>query len=674
MARVVVIAMLVLLSLPRNTLATTYYVSATGNDTNTGRTQALAFKTLQRAVTAVVAGDSVLVLEGTYKGFDIRKSGTSADPIVFKALAANVIINTPNSKTNDGINVENANWVVIEGFSVNNQPRNGIRVVTSDHVVLRKNVCDANYERGILTGFANDILIEGNVCTNAVDEHGIYVSNSGDRPVVRNNICHHNRGAGIQMNADASLGGDGTISDGVIEGNILYENGKGGGAAINLDGAVNTKVYNNLLYNNHATGIALFKIDAASGSKNCKVFNNTIINASDARWCVLIVGGSTGVTLYNNILINQHSFRGSIAIDNVSLSGFISNYNILVNRLSNNNGETAMSLTQWQALGYDQHSMVASSMSTIFVDSANGNYHLKENSQAIDKGTPLVSPLVTVDIDDVARPSGIAYDIGAYEYSTASPPPPLAIKINFQPSASTVPEGYRADVGSVFGDRLNGYTYGWNVINNNTRDRKVSGIDVRYNTFNYLKKPVSTQRRWEIALPNGTYQVIVGCGDPSFTDHVNNINIENVIVNDTDGKDNYDEYTTTVTVSDGRLTIRPATGALNPRVNFIEIMNVNVETVNNIENNINNRSEIGIYPNPVVTDELSVQYNAIQSEKILITVFDEVGNKKMEQWRTVTPGINNVVVKMQDMAQGRYVLKIRSATLKKEYQQILIKE
>ena len=65
------------------------------------------------------------------------------------------------------------------------------------------------------------------------------------------------------MNGDLSQGGDGTISDGLIEQNTIYENGVGGCAGINMDGVTNTLIRNNLLYQNHATGIAIFQQDGA---------------------------------------------------------------------------------------------------------------------------------------------------------------------------------------------------------------------------------------------------------------------------------------------------------------------------------------------------------------------------------------------------------------------------
>ncbi|MEZ4849641.1 MAG: right-handed parallel beta-helix repeat-containing protein [Bacteroidia bacterium] len=269
---------------------------------------------------------------------------------------------------------------MIDGFIVNDMPRNGIRVVLSDFVIIRNNQCDHNFERGIFTGFTDHILIENNICTNSIDEHGIYFSNSGDFPIIRNNVCHHNRGAGIQINADLSAGGDGITTGAVIEGNILYENGTGGGAAINLDGAVESLVANNLLYNNHATGIALFRQDAAIGARDNKIYNNTVIQAPDARWCININTGSTGATLHNNILITFHSFRGSIAVDNSSIQGFSSDYNIVVDRLTSRGDDFSDPFSSWQQDGYGLHSMLADPMADIFDDSGSLDFHLMLNS------------------------------------------------------------------------------------------------------------------------------------------------------------------------------------------------------------------------------------------------------------------------------------------------------
>ena len=415
-----IIALLLLLAMSFTVAQTNYYVSESGSNSNNGLTPQTAFGTLQYAAEMVSAGDSVLVLEGNYVGFDLRTDGNQNSPIVFKAIKSNVVINQRNAVTPDGINIENTSWIVIDGFEVKDQPRAGIRAAVSDFITIRNNNCHNNYRWGIFTGFTNDLIIENNTCSFSEDEHGIYVSNSSDRPIIRNNHSFNNNGCGIHMNGDISMGGDGIISNAIVEGNILHDNGHGGGSAINMDGVQNSKIFNNLIYNNHATGIAMFQIDGGDASKNNKVYNNTVIQPSDGRWNIIAVDGSTGNTLYNNILINHHSFRGSIAIDAASASGFVSDYNILVNRLSNDDGNSNMTLPQWQSLGYDFHSLIADPEDQIFVDYQNSNFHLLQNAQAVDAGTNLVLPTVFEDLDNISRPQGSGFDIGCYEYNSIS--------------------------------------------------------------------------------------------------------------------------------------------------------------------------------------------------------------------------------------------------------------
>ena len=399
---------------------TTYYVSESGNNSNNGLTPQTAFATLQHAADLVSPGDSVLVLSGNYVGFDIRINATQNSPIVFKVIESNVVIDERNSATPDGINIENASWIVIDGFEVKDQPRAGIRAAVSDFITIKNNYCHNNQRWGIFTGFTDDLTVENNTCSYSAEEHGIYVSNSSDRPLIRNNHSFNNNGCGIHMNGDISMGGDGIISNAVVEGNILHDNGYGGGSAINMDGVQNSEIFNNLIYNNHATGIAMYQIDGGDASKNNKVYNNTIIQPSDGRWDILVTDGSSGNTLYNNILINHHSFRGSISIDAASASGFVSDYNILVDRLSDDDGNSNMTLSQWQSLGYDLHSMIADPEEQIFVDYPNNNFHLLQSAQAVDSGTNLVLPVVYEDLDNISRPQGSGFDIGCYEFTNAT--------------------------------------------------------------------------------------------------------------------------------------------------------------------------------------------------------------------------------------------------------------
>lgn len=413
------VSVTILAALP--TLAATYHVAPNGSNANSGSGISTAFATIQHGANIALAGDSVLVHPGNYEGFfAMDHSGTASDPIVFITDGA-VQITSPNGFTNlDGINVENVSWIVIEGFIVNAMPRAGIRSAISDHVSIRYNTCTDSGKWGIFTGFAEHCIIEHNSCSGSIDEHGIYFSNSADDPIIRYNECFDNNANGIHMNGDESEGGDGTISNAQVYGNVVHGNGVAGGSGINCDGVVNSAIYNNLLYANHASGISLYQIDGGAPSTGNKVYNNTIINASDARWCVNITDDCTGNQVVNNILINQHPFRGSIVVAENALAGFISDYNLVQDRLSPDGDATILNLAAWQALAYDTHSQVVDPQSALFSSPGLDFHALNGSAQQVNAGTNAVANTVSVDLEEIVRPMGSAFDIGCYEYDATT--------------------------------------------------------------------------------------------------------------------------------------------------------------------------------------------------------------------------------------------------------------
>ena len=400
------------------TQAAQYFVSNTGSDTAAG-TSAAPWQTLQHAAETVGPGDRVTARAGNYTGFYLDTSGTAAAPIEFLAEPG-TIINQRNATTPDGINLELASYVVIDGFSVTGMPRAGVRSVGlannfASHVTVRNVTATNNGKWGIFTGHVNDLLIESNSTSGSIDEHGIYVSNSGDRPIIRNNVSFNNRSNGIHMNGDLSQGGDGIISNAIVAGNRIYNNGVGGGSGINMDGVKNSLIENNLLYGNHASGISLYKIDGASGSTGNVVVNNTIYEASDARWAINIQNASTGNTVMNNILVSAHSFRGAITATSDSLPGLVSDYNAVMDRFSTDDGNTRITLAQWRAAtGQDTHSVIVTPSSVLFANLAGNDYHLQSGSPAKNAGTSQFAP--PADIEGLPRKAGAAYDIGAYEF------------------------------------------------------------------------------------------------------------------------------------------------------------------------------------------------------------------------------------------------------------------
>ena len=459
----------------------TFFVATNGSNSGNG-SAANPWATLQYAADQAEAGDIVIVRAGTYKGWVQETSGAVNNPITFKADPGVIINQAGNLSTpafvadrGDGINIEMASWIVVDGFTIQGQTygtnigRAGIRSVENDHVWIVNNRVDGAGRWGVLTGFTDYVTIENNTMINSVKEHGIYVSNSTLNPTIRNNVIYGNYANGIHMNGDQDSepyskdvlpANFGLIQNALVEGNTIYENGRGGGSGINGDGLVNSTIRNNLLYNNHASGISLYRIDGRLGSTGNTIVNNTVIVASDGRWALNIRDGATGNTVFNNIFYNNHSFRGGMSVSADSLSGFRSDYNVVMDRFTTNDGSSVQTLAQWRSsTGQDANSVV-STPAALFVNAAGGDYHLKAGAVAINLGVATFNGKTApaTDRDGLGRVS--AYDAGAFEFQTGAgnAPPTVAT-----PAAATAANGTTTNLSVLGADDAGeaALTYTW---------------------------------------------------------------------------------------------------------------------------------------------------------------------------------------------------------------------
>lgn len=169
-----------------------------------------------------------------------------------------------------------------------------------------------------------------------------------------------------------------------------------------------------------------------------------------------------------------------------------------------------------------------------------------------------------------------------------------SIKINFSLPTDVPPTGYLVDSGLGYGDRTNSYSYGWLAtdgttaldLSDRTRNRAVSGVGILQNTLIHMQfqnvDPAGQEGIWEIEVPNGTYDVSVGVGDPNVdgqagTEPFHTINVEGVNAIDrysptgaAGASTRFISGSATTTITDGRLTI-DAFGGFNTKINFLEI-------------------------------------------------------------------------------------------------------
>jgi hypothetical protein len=424
------------------TSASTYYVATTGNDFNNGSAGA-PFATLQHAMMSLQPGVTLNVEAGSYQGFVVgwdnvpasgdlygTINGTASAPITIQADPAatpgSVIINFRNSKTETGIDLEPGNsYITISGFVIDGSAGlsaypsrgQGMKIAGSSNVVVSNcTITSIGYGFGIIVDNASYVVLKSNTVagTGAQGDgrygHGIYISGSTDHAVVQGNVIHGNEFIGIHVNGDLSEGGIGLVTNALIAGNSIYNNGQNG---INCDGIQSSTIENNLIYGYTNFGICLYKIDAGGPSKNNIIVNNTIVSTvSGAGAAIRILDGGANNTILNNILLGGGGVALRISSD--SMSSLVCDYNIGGGLYQSEDTGNNQTLAQWQAsTGQDAHSFTATA-AQLFANAAANNYQLSSTSLAIDSGTATDAP--NTDILGNPRPSGGGFDIGAYEH------------------------------------------------------------------------------------------------------------------------------------------------------------------------------------------------------------------------------------------------------------------
>jgi len=402
-----------------------YWVSPRGNDRATGR-KVTPWQTLQHAADQVVAGDTVNVPAGNYQGFNVTRGGTASARITFRARPGAVINQAWSSSGNHyGINASGQSYLTIEGFTFIPQASQAawgaaIRLGGTPGNWIYGNVIQNNTIQmgqsstpdgcGIYASWSNGVLIENNTVSGTGDS-GIYVANSSLNYTISGNTVYNCGGNGIHNNGDVSQGNPGINYNALIENNIIYNVGfSSAGQAISCDGVQDSRIQNNLIYAAHGKGISLYKVNSAEGSRRDIVVNNTVLTAADGGAALRMVDDSSGNTVLNNILYSANPSSASIDLLSGDLTGLRSDYNVVKNRFYSDGSK--LPFGEWQGLGKDIHSFIATPFQLFFNPEAN-DYRLSSKSPAIDAGTTASAP--RKDLKGNTRPRGHGIDIGAYE-------------------------------------------------------------------------------------------------------------------------------------------------------------------------------------------------------------------------------------------------------------------
>lgn len=417
----------------------------------------------------ILPGDTICIESGARLSLKLINFHGSADKyIVFRNSGGAVVVS--NNTLAYGISIENSSFFRFTGTG-SSQYKYGIRILGTksgasglsvgnlstnfevDHIEIANTgfagifsktdpVCDLSKNRGNFTQYQS--VYHDNYIHNTGGE-GMYIGHSfysgwtttcGSDTVML--YPSELKGVRIYNNLVDSAGWDGiqvgcATADCEVYGNKVtnYGTAKVGAqqTGIQIGGGTTGKCYNNKIINGSGMGIAVF------GIGNNDIYNNIVVNAgynyypndSTVRiygiYCddrATIPGSS--FNFYNNTIVNSKS-------DGIRFTSIASRNNRFYNNIVVHPGSYLSYKKIPAQSGYINtgaksgvDALIANNYfykdatQILFADTLNNDYHLTRNSPAIDAGMNLSCFGINIDHENLPRPLGSGFDIGAYEF------------------------------------------------------------------------------------------------------------------------------------------------------------------------------------------------------------------------------------------------------------------
>lgn len=248
---------------------------------------------IKRAVKGLKLGEALELSPGDYPPAYIADVNR---PIVIRGNKS--VIRASESK-NPGLKFENCLSVTLERLGITDSKSHGVMVVKCGSLTVRGIQSLRNGGSGLLTANTSNVLVAGSQLAYN-QQHGVYLSQSGDNLTVNACKLTDNHKAGIQVNAiqDRPLPvapkADG-ISIGVkLVCNTLLRNQAAGGAGINLAGCRQVEINGNVFTeHNGRSGIALWDDgtnNAKFGCRDVVIERNIFDFRTGAGVCSIDVG------------------------------------------------------------------------------------------------------------------------------------------------------------------------------------------------------------------------------------------------------------------------------------------------------------------------------------------------------------------------------------------------
>ncbi len=357
------------------------------------RTLSTPKRTLQSALGCVTAGATVYLRGGIYvETLDDGPhdfSGTSwANATKIAAYNGEPVTLKAPIGANFAVQLGRRSYVVVERITVD-----GAGVVydavklngTSHHIRFQNGAIYNGTRQGVNiqdSAYGHELVnmnIDGNG-SSAMD-HGVYIATRDN--LIDGSRIHGSSGYGVHVYNEGCACANGNV----VRNNRIYANGlRAQGYGLVLGSGTANLAYNNLIYGNRGG------VQVAHGVPNgTRVLNNTIYDSGS--WGGLIVQAEAVATQVKNNIIYRS--QGEALANSGSGTELTSNL-----------------------VGVDPQ----------FVDTASGDFSVRAGSAAVDRGVTVAE--VGTDFNRARRPTGAAYDIGAFEFgSVALPGAPANLRI-----------------------------------------------------------------------------------------------------------------------------------------------------------------------------------------------------------------------------------------------------
>lgn len=304
--------------------ATVYYVSPKGSDSQSG-TQAAPWRTILKAAQTLVAGDTAIIMDGTYVEGEVYfwNPGTADKPITIKAQNRHKAILSSTSNCHPNISLY-ASYITIEGLRSTIDPSNVpcVPLDSASGAAVRAWSQTNPTVTSPNTSFKGCVIRD--MLVDASPARGVGIKINQDECLVENSEIHSSLCA---FNNKGTIFRNNTIIGADIWGTSIF--GK--------SGVRNFQVYNNVVRvpPGAGQGIVLGGVSGADWffdpatkfeAYNSVAYNNVVINESGGIIDGLLMLGAKDSAFFNNVVIEgQVSLApsGAIQVSNPTIKNNI---------------------------------------------------------------------------------------------------------------------------------------------------------------------------------------------------------------------------------------------------------------------------------------------------------------------------------------------------------------